>query len=125
MGRVRLFAHPGNPDAVAAASIAKKANSNAGHRPVRLGRGSVVASGTVLGRVRTPAGGGKREPRLPIPPAGHAATVAPRPSLASWAQLAAALHPQGAKALSPLLGATAGDVFLASKDQLASDILSD
>jgi hypothetical protein len=125
MGKVRLFAHPGNPDAVAAASIAKKANSNAGHRPVRLGRGSVVASGTVLGRVRTPAGAVNGHLRFAIRPAGDAATVDPRPILASWAQLAAALHPQGAKALSPLLGATAGDVFLASKDQLASDILSD
>jgi hypothetical protein len=40
-------------------------------------------------------------------------------------QLATALHPQGAKATQPLLGATASDVFLLSKDQLASEVLSD
>jgi membrane-bound lytic murein transglycosylase B len=126
MGKVRLFAHPGNPDAVAsAASAAKKASSNAGHRPQRLQRGSVVATGTVLGRVRTPAGAVDGHLRFAIRPAGDPASVDPRPILASWAQLATALHPQGAKAVSPLLGATAGDVFLASKDQLASDILSD
>ncbi|HEX4186280.1 MAG TPA: lytic murein transglycosylase [Solirubrobacteraceae bacterium] len=125
MGRVRLFAHPGNPDAVAAARVAKKANSSAGHRPLRLGRGSVVTTGTVLGRVRAPAGAVNGHMRFAIRPAGDAATVDPRPILASWAQLATALHPAGAQALSPLLGATASDVFLASKDQLANDILSD
>jgi hypothetical protein len=126
MGKVRLFAHPGNPDAVAAAaSAAKKASSNAGHRPLRLQRGSVVATGTVLGRVRNPAGAVTGHLRFAIRPAGDAATVDPRPILASWAQLATALHPQGAKAVTPLLGATASDVFVASKDQLASDILSD
>jgi hypothetical protein len=126
MGKVRLFAHPGNPDAVAAAkSAARRARSNAGHRPLRLRAGAIVASGTVLGRVRTPAGAADGHLRFAIRPAGDGATVDPRPILASWAQLATALHPQGAKAASPLLGATAGDVFLASKDQLASDVLSD
>ncbi|HWX52839.1 MAG TPA: hypothetical protein VNY34_06080, partial [Solirubrobacteraceae bacterium] len=63
--------------------------------------------------------------RFAIRPAGDAATVDPRPILASWAQLDAATHPQGATAARPLLGATASDVFLLTKDQLASDVLSD
>ncbi|HWX95430.1 MAG TPA: lytic murein transglycosylase [Solirubrobacteraceae bacterium] len=126
MGKVRLFAHPGNPDAVAAAaSAARNASSNAGHRPLRLRRGAIVATGTVIGRVRTPSGAADGHLRFAIRPAGDGATVDPRPILASWAQLASALHPQGAKAAHPLLGATASDVFLLSKDQLASDVLSD
>jgi Transglycosylase SLT domain len=126
MGKVRLFAHPGNPDAVAAAaSAARRASSNAGHRPPRLRRGAIVATGTVLGRVRTPSGAVDGHLRFAIRPAGDGATVDPRPILASWAQLASALHPQGAKAAQPLLGATASDVFLLSKEQLATDVLSD
>ena len=126
MGKVRLFAHPGNADAVAAAaSAASRAQSNAGHRPLALRRGAIVATGTVLGKVRTPAGALNGHLRFAIRPAGDAATVDPRPILASWAQLASALHPQGATAARPLLGATASDVFLLSKDQLASDVLSD
>jgi hypothetical protein len=125
MGRVRLFAHPGNPDAIAAAASASRARSNAGHRPLKLRRGAIVATGTVLGRVHTPAGAAHGHLRFAIRPAGDAATIDPRSVLASWAQLAAALHPQGAKAVRPLLGATASDVFLLSNDQLASDVLSD
>jgi hypothetical protein len=125
MGKVRLFAHPGNPDAIAAAASASGARSNAGHGPLKLRRGAIVATGTVLGRVRTPAGAVHGHLRFAIRPAGDAATIDPRPVLASWAQLAAALHPQGAKAARPLLGATASDVFLLSNDRLASDVLSD
>jgi hypothetical protein len=126
MGKVRLFAHPGNPDAVAAtASGVRRANSNAGHRPLRLRRGAIVTTGTVLGHVRTPSGAVDGHLRFAIRPAGDGATVDPRPILASWAQLASALHPQGAKAARPLLGATASDVFLLSKAQLATDVLSD
>jgi len=125
MGKVRLFAHPGNPDAVAAAASASGARSNVGLRPLKLRRGAIVATGTVLGRVRTPAGAVHGHLRFAMRPAGDAATIDPRPVLASWAQLATALHPQGAKAAHPLLGATASDVFLLPNDQLASDVLSD
>jgi hypothetical protein len=126
MGKVRLFAHPDNPDAVAAAASAvRRASSSAGHRPLRLRRGAIVATGTVLGRVRTPTGAVDGHLRFAIRPGGDGATVDPRPILESWAQLASALHPQGAKAAHPLLGATASDVFLLSKDQLATDVLSD
>jgi hypothetical protein len=124
MGRARLFAHPGNPDARAAAS-ARRANARSTSHASRLVRGAIVSTGTVLGRVRTPSGAANGHLRFAIRPAGDTATVDPRPILGSWAQLAAATHPQGAKAAHPLLGATAGDVFMLSKEQLSSAVLSD
>jgi soluble lytic murein transglycosylase-like protein len=126
MGRVRLFAHPGNPDALAAAATAaSRARSSGAARPQKLRRGSVVATGTVLGRVRLPAGAVDGHMRFAIRPSGDAGTIDPRPVLASWAQLAAAVHPQGAKATGPLLGATASDVFLLAKADLQSAVLAD
>ena len=128
MGRVRLFAHPGNPDARAAAAAAappgRPGSSSAGQR-LPLRRGSVVASGTVLGRVRVPPGAQDGHLRFAIRPAGDPETVDPGPILANWAQLQTALHPQGAKATNALLGATASDVFLLSKAQLERAVLSD
>jgi hypothetical protein len=127
MDRVRLFAHPGNPDARAAAvaSAARKARaSNAGQR-LPLRKGSVVASGTVLGRVSTPPGAQDGHLRFAIRPAGDTETVNPGPILANWAQLQTALHPRGAKATNALLGATASDVFLLSQAQLERAVLSD
>ena len=120
MDKVRLFAHPGNPDAraAAAASAARKAqHSNAGQR-LPLRSGSVVASGTVLGRVRVPPGAQDGHLRFAIRPAGDTETVNPGPILANWAQLQTTLHPKGAKARNALLGATASDVFLLSRAQL-------
>jgi soluble lytic murein transglycosylase-like protein len=126
MGRPRLFAHPGNPDALAAAaSAASHARASAGHGPLKLRKGAVVATGTMLGRVKTPLGGVDGHLRFAIQPSGDAATIDPRPILASWTQLDAAVHPQGAKPSSPLLGATASDVFLLSQEQLERAILSD
>jgi membrane-bound lytic murein transglycosylase B len=127
MEKVRLFAHPGNPDAraAAAASAARKGRSmNAGGRaPLRSG--AVVASGTVLGRVSTPHGAHAGHLRFAVQPAGDPETVNPGPILANWAQLQGALHPKGAKASNPLLGATASDAFLLSKAQLERAVLSD
>jgi len=123
MGRVRLFAHPGNPDARAAAA-AKARKSTAGGR-LRLRSGSVVAAGTVLGRVSVTPGTPSGHLRFAIRPAGDPETVDPGPIMANWAQLQSALHPQGAKAASALLGATASDVFLLSKAQLERAVLSD
>jgi soluble lytic murein transglycosylase-like protein len=127
MDRVRLFAHPGNPDARAAAvaSAARKARQNSAGQRVALRAGSVVASGTVLGRVDVPLGARDGHLRFAIRPAGDPDTVSPGPVLANWAQLQKALHPQGAKATNALLGATAGDVFLLSKAQLERTVLSD
>jgi hypothetical protein len=127
MDRVRLFAHPGNPDARAAAvaSAARKARANNAGQRLPLRKGSVVASGTVLGRVSTPPGAQDGHLRFAIRPAGDAETVNPGPILANWAQLQTALHPQGAKATNALLGATASDVFLLSQGQLERAVLSD
>ncbi len=126
-GKVRLFAHPSNPDARAAAALAaviRARNSAAGQR-LPLKRGSVVASGTVLGKVRVPKGAKDGHLRFSIRPSGDATAIDPGPVLANWAQLQTALHPQGAKATNALLGATASDVFLLSKTQLERSVLAD
>jgi soluble lytic murein transglycosylase-like protein len=127
MERVRLFAHPGNPDAraAAAASAARRAKITSAGQRLPLRSGSVVASGTVLGRVRVPPGGEDGHLRFAIRPAGDQETVNPGPVLANWAQLQSALHPQGAKATNALLGATASDVFLLSKAQLERAVLAE
>ena len=126
MNQIRLFAHPGNPDARAAAALAagRSPHSTSGPRlPLRLG--AVVATGTVLGRVRVPLGARDGHLRFAIRPSGDPGTIDPAPILANWRQLEAALHPQGAKAQNALLGATASDVFLMPEDQLEAAVLSD
>jgi soluble lytic murein transglycosylase-like protein len=129
MGKTRLFAHPGNPDALAAAaaSAAQRAVARPGapDRPLALRAGSVVAKGTVLGHVRTPPGAKQGHLRFAIRPANDLNTIDPRPILANWVQLDTALHPKGATGENHLLGATASDVFLFSKGQLERDILAD
>jgi membrane-bound lytic murein transglycosylase B len=131
MGKVRLFAHPGNPDALAAAAnaaiSARKAASRAGasDRPLPLRAGSVVAKGTVLGHVRTPLGAKDGHLRFAIRPAHDLNTIDPRPILSNWVQLDTALHPKGATGETALLGATASDVFLFPKSQLEREVLSD
>jgi len=127
MEKVRLFAHPGNPDARAAAvaSAARRARHSRAGQPLPLRAGSVVASGTVLGHVRVPPGAKDGHLRFAIRPSGDTETINPAPILANWAQLQTALHPQGAKATNALLGATASDAFLLSKPQLERAVLSD
>jgi soluble lytic murein transglycosylase-like protein len=127
MDKVRLFAHPGNPDARAAAraSAARKARRDTAGKPMPLEAGSVVASGTTLGRVRVPPNAKDGHLRFAIRPAGDTETIDPAPVLANWAQLQTALHPRGAKAANALLGATASDAFLLSKAQLERAVLSD
>jgi soluble lytic murein transglycosylase-like protein len=128
-GKVRLFAHPGNPDAIAAAANAarrtraRRVTSTRGVSALR--RGSVVAQGTVLGRVRTPAHAKDGHLRFAIRLAGDRRTIDPRAILTNWSQLDAALHPQGAKSQANLIAATASDVFLLSKSQLEREVLSD
>jgi membrane-bound lytic murein transglycosylase B len=126
-GKVRLFAHPGNPDALAAAASKQgkdSSHSAAGHQlPLRAG--SIVSKGTVLGRVRTPPGALDGHLRFAIEPAGDRSTVDPRAILQNWVQLDAALHPQGASGETDLLGATASGVFLLSKSELQRAVLSD
>ncbi len=131
MGKVRLFAHPGNPDALAAAAgtatdrgLAGAAQSGAGHT-LALRRGSVLEKGTVLGRVHVPPNAQAGHLRFAIRPAGDRATIDPRPILANWVQLDTALHPKGAAPDANLLGAPASDVFLLSQSQLERTVLSD
>jgi hypothetical protein len=127
-GKVRLFAHPGNPDALAsAASSRKRAGSpstNAGHR-LALKAGALVSKGTVLGRVRTPPRAHYGHMRFAIRPGGDQSTIDPRPILQNWSQLDAALHPRGTKGTSDLLGATTSGVFLLSQSELERTALSD
>ena len=127
MNRMRLFAHPGNPDAKAAAVVAsarRAARAKAAQR-LPLRKGSVVSSGTVLGTVWTSHGGHAGHLRFAIQPAGDSAYIDPGPVLANWAQLQKALHPQGARAANALLGATASDVFLLSRQAVERTVLSD
>jgi soluble lytic murein transglycosylase-like protein len=123
-GKVRLFAHPGNPDALASAAKRRRSSSIAG-KLLPLRAGSIVSKGTVLGRVRTPANASAGHLRFAIRPGGDQSTVDPRPILKNWTQLGAALHPQGASGENDLLGATASGVFLMSKDELERTVLSD
>jgi murein DD-endopeptidase MepM/ murein hydrolase activator NlpD len=127
-GKVRLFAHPGNPDALASAAAKSKraARSNRAGRLLPLRAGSIVSKGTVLGRVRTPAGALDGHLRFAVRPGGDQSTVDPRPILANWQQLGLALHPQGANnGEADLLGATASGVFLMSQEELQRTVLSD
>jgi hypothetical protein len=125
-GKVRLFAHPGNPDAVAASDRAYARTSRARSGRVPLRAGSVVSRGTVLGRVRTAPRASAGHLRFAIQPAGDRTTIDPRPIIANWVALEASLHPQGAaKGDTDLLGATASGVFLQSKAELQRAILSD
>ena len=125
-GKVRLFAHPGNPDALAAAArVTTSTPAKGSGKGLPLRRGSLVAEGTVLGHVLVPKGAKDGHLRFSVQPAGDAGSIDPRPVLANWKELDEALHPQGAKAQSALLGATASDVFLLSKSQLELAVLSD
>jgi membrane-bound lytic murein transglycosylase B len=127
VGKVRVYAHPDNPDAIAASRARARAARRKATAPgwMRLVRGSVVAQGTVLGHL----GSNGEEPdaslRFAIRPAGAQSAVDPQPILANWKQLEIALHPQGAKDGPVLAGATASDAFLLSKAELQSAVLAD
>jgi Transglycosylase SLT domain len=125
MGRVRLFAHPGNPIARVAARRAARAASaaNGAWRPLRTG--SIISEGTVLGHLDKPTGAGAGQLRFAIRPAGDNGTIDPQPLLANWRELGAALHPKGSRATGALLGATAQDALQMSKGELARAVLSD
>ncbi|HEY5192924.1 MAG TPA: lytic murein transglycosylase [Solirubrobacteraceae bacterium] len=127
-GKVRVFAHPGNPDAIAAARLlAERAASvkalAAGW--MKLGRGSVVAQGTVLGHLGSSGESPDGSLRFAIRPAGAQNAIDPRPILENWRQLNVALHPRGAKDGPVLAGATASDAFLLSQAELGRAVLAD
>ncbi|HTA97506.1 MAG TPA: lytic murein transglycosylase [Solirubrobacteraceae bacterium] len=127
-GKVRVFAHPDNPDAAAAARLlaARSAGAKAAADGLmKLGRGSVVAQGTVLGHLDSKVENPDASLRFAIRPAGAQSAIDPRPILENWSQLGIALHPQGAKDGPVLAGATASDAFLLSRVELDSAVLAD
>ena len=123
-----MFAHPDNPDAAAAARLlaARSAGAKAAADGlIKLGRGSVVAQGTVLGHLGSNGESPDASLRFAIRPAGAQSAIDPRPILENWRQLGIALHPQGAKDGPILAGATASDAFLLSRAELDSAVLAD
>ncbi|MGN6373085.1 MAG: lytic murein transglycosylase [Solirubrobacteraceae bacterium] len=126
-GKVRVFAHPGNPDALAAArsQVERSKIMPAGSNVLRSG--SLVAQGTILGHLG--AGGESSTQhgylRFAVRPQGAQQAIDPGPVLHNWAQLDTALHPQGAKGGNVLAGATAGGAFLLSAGELERSVLSD
>jgi Transglycosylase SLT domain len=123
-GKVRAFAHPGNPDALVARTKTSHKRTNAGRvRPLHTG--AIVTQGTVLGRVSTPVGAQEGSMRFAIQPVGDTGTIDPSTILANWSQLHSALHPHGVKGNPSLVGATASDALLLSKPRLEREVLSD
>jgi soluble lytic murein transglycosylase-like protein len=126
-GKVRVFAHPGNPDAVAAKRLREQSLRDkalaAGWSLLQLG--SVVSQGTVLGHLGAGGEGKTAALRFAIRPAGAQAAIDPRPILENWRQLASALHPQGSKAGAVLAGATAADAFQLARGELERAVLAD
>jgi hypothetical protein len=117
-----VYAHPGNPDALAAATARAARLKLAAPGWMKLQRGSVIAQGTVLGHL---SGREDGTLRFAIRPAGSQSAIDPRPILENWRQLEIALHPQGAKDVTVLDGATAADAFLLSQGELRRAVLSD
>jgi membrane-bound lytic murein transglycosylase B len=122
-GKVRLYAHPGNPDAIVAAE--RNAPAPPAGPSHQLRSGAEVQSGTVLGRVNELAGAREGSISFAIRPAGDRNTIDPSAVLQGWAQLHRALHPQDAKAAEALLGATASAVLALSRSELQQALLSD
>ncbi|HTA14166.1 MAG TPA: lytic murein transglycosylase [Solirubrobacteraceae bacterium] len=127
IGKVRVFAHPGNPDALAAARVAARAARRraAAAGWIKLGRGSVVAQGTVLGHLDASTESSQATLRFAVRPTGAESAIDPRPILENWRALDGALHPQGAKDGPVLAGATASDAFLLSQPELERAVLAD
>ncbi len=101
----------------------KTKTSSTSRLPLRVG--ALVSQGTVLGRVDVPHGAKDGHLRFAIRPDGDPRTINPSSVLSSWQELHAALHPQGAKSQSELIGATTSGVFLLSKGDLERTVLAD
>ncbi len=123
MGKVRLFAHPGNPVARAAAHAQRSAGAGGGWAALKTG--SIVSKGTVLGHLDTPPGATAGQLRFAVRPAGDSSTIDPQPLLQNWRQLDAALHPKGSRGTDALLGASAGGALSMSKGELERAVLAD
>jgi hypothetical protein len=126
-GKVRVFAHPGNPDAVAAKRLREQAarDKTLAAGWAVLQRGSLVSQGTVLGHLSGGGEGSHASLRFSIRPTGAQSPVDPRPILENWRQLSSALHPHGSKAGAVLAGATAADAFRLSTSDLERAVLAD
>jgi len=125
-GKVLLYAHPENPDAraVVARLRASRVGSGHGWEPLRVG--AVVSQGTILGAPTVAAPGAQSGTlKFAIRPAGDSSAVNPQPIMQNWSQLSRALHPEGAKGNSGLVGATADAVFLLSQSELERAVLAD
>ncbi len=125
LGKVRLYAHPHNPLARAAAARAARAASAAHGRWLPLRTGSLVSAGTVLGHLPVAPGPGAGQLRFAVRPAGDSGTIDPTALIANWRQLGVALQPKGASRRAELLGATADAVFAMSKEELQRSVLAD
>lgn len=125
MGRVRMFAHPGNPIARTAAARAARSAGVGNGNWFALRTGSIVSEGTVLGHLNTPVGASAGKLRFAVRPGGDSGTIDPRPLLANWKQLGTALHPRGSRGANPLLGATAGEALLMPRGELQRAVLAD
>jgi soluble lytic murein transglycosylase-like protein len=126
-GKVRVFAHPGNPDAQAAERLRERAAREKALAAgwAALQSGSVVSQGTVLGHLGSGGEGKEASLRFAIRPAGAQSAVDPRPILENWRQLSSALHPRGSNAGAVLAGATAADAFQLSPGALERAVLAD
>jgi pyruvate/2-oxoglutarate dehydrogenase complex dihydrolipoamide acyltransferase (E2) component len=126
-GKVRVFAHPGNPDAVAAKRLREQSAKDKALAAgwAVLERGAVVSQGTVLGQMGKGGEGKDAVLRFAIRPYGAEGAVDPAPILANWRQLSAALHPHGSKAGAVLAGATAANAFQLTRGQLERAVLAD
>ncbi|MGH2879481.1 MAG: lytic murein transglycosylase [Solirubrobacteraceae bacterium] len=126
-GKVRVFAHPGNPDAVAAKRLREQEAQNKALAAgwAVLQRGALVSQGTVLGHLSGGGQGSQATLRFSIRPAGAQSPVDPRPILENWRQLSSSLHPRGSKAGAVLAGATAANAFQLSSGDLERAVLAD
>ena len=77
-GKVRLFANPGNPDALAAAArVTTSTPAKGSGHGLALRRGSLVAEGTVLGRVSVPKTARDGHLRFAVQPAQDTGSIDP------------------------------------------------
>ena len=103
MGRVRLYARPGNPDAraAAAAKAAERAREAraANHQPLK--KGSVVAAGTVLGTVSVSSRRRRRAPALRGPAGRRLGQHRPRAGALQLGAAAGRASPGGRQVAEP------------------------
>ena len=127
-----VFTYAGLGSIASSYTLAETSRRSPGarHLSLRLRRGSFVAQGTVLGRVHVPRGAKDGHLRFAIRPAGDPDTIDPRPILASWALLSAAVRRRaeqpparrGAELLEATTSTTTSDVLVLSKSQLERDL---